>query len=162
MSAPHQAQWSRCPWSCWFLSPLRGNSGRMLGKLHRQSPHPSSFPCALHPHLQTGPQAVSPTLRLFPILAASSLTLHFEPVSPLLRENQRIRETGGGDYPTPQLHPGPSKAAEEPEPPNFVSSNQETPVVPMCHPLTLQRPFSRLLSFRPKDPPLPSLPPLIS
>lgn len=93
VSTPHYAQSGArpCPWSCWCPRPLQGNSARMLGKLHT---HPPS--AAPSTHLHTRSQAISLTPLVFPILAASLLAHHFEPVSPLLRKNRRLTETVGG------------------------------------------------------------------
>lgn len=71
-------------------------------------------PGSPHAHLSLYPppppsnqaQAIPPTLLVFRILAASRLTLHFEPASPLHRENQRITETGEGTTPTPVAQQG--------------------------------------------------------
>ena len=117
--------------------PLLGNPGRVLspGSPHA---HLSLYP---PPPPSNQAQAIPPTLLVFRILAASRLTLHFEPASPLHRENQRITETGEGTTPTPHLHLWPSKAAKRPKACNLFSSNQEIPILPMYRPHPLQGPF---------------------
>lgn len=90
-----------CPWSCSFPSALQGNSGRMLST-DSPHPHPPLYPLPPSSHQASDHLSYCSGV---PILAAFPLTFHFEPVSPLHRENRRIRETGGGDCPHPASSP---------------------------------------------------------
>lgn len=136
-------------WPLLVPKPLLGNQGGCWGAVPGQSLM-LTFLCTLTPHLQT---RLRPSLLLFwcSAFVTSSLTLHFEPASPLHRKTKRITETGEGTTPTPVAQQG----CKETKSCNLFSSNRKSPSFP-CTTAPSPGALLRLLSFRPKDCPCSS------